>query len=180
MALPNRIVNFWLEQPAEKYFQKDEKFDAEITDKYALHVRRAAGGDYYKEWREQPKSTLALILLLDQFSRNVYRNSPLAYSGDEQARYLTRLSVKEGYDEEFETEHRQWFYLPLMHSENLQDQDYGIELFEKAGLEDNLKFAREHSEIITRFGRFPHRNKVLGRKSTPEEIEYLSNGGFTG
>ncbi len=127
------------------------------------------------DWQEQAKGALALVIVLDQFPLNMYRNSPLGYSSEAQAREVSRFAIQQEFDKSLQKPEKAFLYMPFMHSENSEDQAFSVSLYESGKLEDNLRFARHHQEIIHRFGRFPHRNKVLGRESTPEEISYLNS-----
>lgn len=175
-----QIVEFWLSQDNSKYFQKDSEFDEFISTTYGGMVTKALAGELYDEWSSRARSCLALIILLDQFTRNIYRDLPHAYFGDMQARTLSNLALKNNYLSEFEGGDKQWFLMPLMHSENLNDQERSVEIFTKYELTQSIPFAKEHHDIIKQFGRFPHRNLVLNRESTEAEKKYLKNGGFTG
>ena len=178
------ILEFWfgmakgLGSPRIEWFRKDPKFDGEIRRQFgALHAAAAARG--LNAWRASPESMLALVILLDQFSRNLYRNDARAFAQDEMARSCAVEAIHRGDDLGFIPVQRQFLYLPFEHSENLADQDRAVELM--ASLEDFEEtqgltaWAEKHRDIIRRFGRFPHRNKVLGRESTPDEIEFLKN-----
>ena len=180
MSLPNRTVRFWLEQDPERYFNVTPAFDREIKDKFEAQVKHALTGKYFAEWTQEGWSCLALILLLDQFPRNIYRDTPKMYFGDSQALVLAHLALAKNYYDTVPAEARRWLLMPLMHSENLRDQELCVELCKKLELEDTLPFAREHKEIIEKFGRFPHRNEILGRESTKAEQTYLAGGGFQG
>jgi uncharacterized protein (DUF924 family) len=131
-------------------------------------------------WATSATGALALILVLDQFSRNLHRNSPEAFAQDAKCAALTRDQIENGQDQQMPPDVRPFCYMPLMHSEDLQDQILGLEMLEKYGVEGNVKSAIEHRDIIARFGRFPHRNSVLGRQTTDEEQAFLNAGGFSG
>ncbi len=124
-------------------------------------------------WAKSPDGALALILLCDQFSRNMHRRTAKAFSGDAKARETARLAVARGYPLAYPVEMRTFFYMPFQHSESLADQDFCCSLFASTGNDDYVKYAVEHRDIVARFGRFPHRNDVLGRPCTPEELDYL-------
>ena len=180
MSLPSRTVRFWLDQDPDYYFNPPAHFDALLRDKFRAQVEKSLTGMYFAEWSEEAESCLALILMLDQFPRNIYRGSARMYFGDVQASTLAHLAVARHYHEEVPAEARRWFVMPLMHSENLADQDLCVDLCERFDLADTLPHAKEHREIVAKFGRFPHRNEMLHRASTPAEEEYLRNGGFRG
>ena len=130
---------------------------------------------------DSPAGCLALVIVLDQLPLNMFRGEAESFSTEAQSRDVARHAINQGFDAQLEIEQRAFLYMPFMHSEDLADQDLGIELFDQPGLETNLRFARHHREIVARFGRFPHRNDALGRESSAAEIEYLnSKGAFTG
>jgi len=180
---PDDVLNFWfVENGRDQWFGKEEAFDDEIHRRFAEVARRARDG-MLERWVEAPRSCLALILLIDQFSRNLYRQSPLAWSADVHALAIAKLALEKGYDVELDNIERAFMYLPFMHSEMLADQERSVELTEKnndSGDEfnqANYDSAIRHRDIIARFGRFPHRNEVLERESTDEEIEFLKEPG---
>ena len=171
------VLDFWFSQRVKSlWFKKSESFDREIKEHFEPMYRQAKQGELDR-WQELPHSTLALIILLDQFPRNMYRQSPQAFATDDQAVALTKYAIANNYQQSLTTEQQTFLYMPLMHSEQKADQSLCVELFTKLGLEDNLKFARKHQEIINRFNRFPHRNQILGRKSTATEQEFLQQPG---
>lgn len=172
------ILTFWFEQAGEeKWWVKDPDFDAQIRQRYQdAHTKAAAG--QMDHWMESAEGALALILLLDQFPRNIYRGSAFAFATDEKALNLARQALEQGYDKALSVEQASFFYLPFMHSERLEDQEKCVELFEAISDQvPNLPFAIAHRDVIQKFGRFPHRNKVLSRRTTAEEQAYLDDGG---
>ena len=185
---PEYVLDFWFgaQGSAERghsrdiWFKKDAAFDAGLHARFgALHSDARAG--HLQAWEAQGKSALALIIVLDQFSRNMFRGQPESFAGDAAALRLARQVVTRGWDSGLLPVMRQFVYLPFEHSENLADQDESVRLFtllakqpEQAGL---LEWADQHREIIRRFGRFPHRNAILGRDSTPDEIAFLETPG---
>ncbi|KAA0078335.1 DUF924 family protein [Tardiphaga sp. P9-11] len=176
---PTDILNFWKDAGWDRWYAKNDDFDAEVTRRFrTLWDEAVAGG--LASWEASDDGTLALILVLDQFPRNMFRNDPRAFSSDRLARDLSVRAVALGVDQRVEQQMRQFVYMPLMHSEDLADQEHCCALFRATGEADNLKFADEHADIIRRFGRFPHRNRVLGRSTTPEEQAFLDAGGFGG
>ncbi len=178
-TLPEEIIRFWREAGPKRWFEPDEGFDAEIRDRFlAVHEQAAAGE--LADWALSPQGALALLLLLDQFPRNMFRKTPRAFATDPAARLVARRSIMAGYDRKVEKELRTFFYLPFMHSEELADQELCLTLYRHNGDEDGAKWAEIHLDAIRRFGRFPHRNEILGRESRPEEIAYLEGGGFRG
>lgn len=178
-AHPNDVLIFWRQAGPEKWFKKVRAFDEAIRLKFEPVHHAAARGEH-DAWSESAEGALALLILLDQFPRNLYRNSAHAFATDPKARGIARAAVEAGFDRQVEPNLRNFFYLPFEHSEDLADQDFGLALVAEAGIEDDLKWAAIHRDIIARFGRFPHRNPALGRVTTPEEQEFLDEGGFAG
>ena len=174
---------YWLDAGPRKWFAKDEAFDQDIQTRFeALHF--SASRREVDAWAETGEGLLALLLLLDQFPRNMYRGSAHQFATDPLARSFARLALRRGFDRAAATEVRFFFYLPFEHSEQLDDQSLCrklvIDWIAEGGDPDNLKWVDIHRDIITRFGRFPHRNAALGRDSTAEELEFLKDGGFAG
>jgi uncharacterized protein (DUF924 family) len=176
---PDDILAFWTEAGPDNWYKKDDGFDAAIRDKFLSTYEAAAQGGL-SAWQESPKSALALVILLDQFPRNMFRDSARAFAADPLARDVADKAIASGFDKAVARELRAFFYLPFMHSEDLADQEYCVALCRALGDEDNIKYAEIHADIIRRFGRFPHRNPVLGRDTTPEEQAFLESGGFAG
>jgi uncharacterized protein (DUF924 family) len=175
----NDVISFWRQAGPEKWFKKVDAFDEAIRLKFEPTHHRAARGEY-DAWAETAEGALALLILLDQFPRNLFRGSAHQFATDPKARAVARAAVERGFDREVEPVLRNFFYLPFEHSEDLADQDFSIALCTEAGDADNLKWAVLHRDIIARFGRFPHRNAALARVTTPEEQEFLDEGGFSG
>ena len=173
------VTRFWREAGPKAWFAKSDAFDEAIRVNYEPIHHAAARGEH-DAWIETPEGALALMLLLDQFPRNLYRNSGHAFATDPKARAIARAAIEAGFDRQVEPDLRNFFYLPFEHSEDLADQDYALALCAEAGVEDDVKWAGIHRDIILRFGRFPHRNAALGRKTTAEEQEFLDDGGFGG
>ena len=169
---PQDILDFWFGAAADKWWLHDPDFDAEIRRRFEPTLQAAARGEL-ESWRGQPESCLAYVLLLDQFSRNIYRDTPQAFAQDSRALAASLEGQRRGFDESLPPKQRIFFYMPMMHAEDREIQARCLDAFRRWGGEDNLDYARRHAEIIERFGRFPHRNKILGRESTPEEIEFL-------
>ena len=165
------ILEFWFRGDTERkeWFRKDPSFDEDIRSRFRSLYEEAASGAL-PSWLDSPRDCLALIVLLDQFPRNMFRDSARAFATDARALDAARHAVASGYDRALSDIERTFIYLPFEHSENLADQERALELF--AG-HSNREWARRHWEIVKRFGRFPHRNAVLGRQSTPAEIEFL-------
>jgi uncharacterized protein (DUF924 family) len=179
-ASPADIVAFWREAGEERWFKKDEAFDRDIAERFATVHADAARGRL-ADWADTPEGALALILLLDQFSRQLFRGKPQAFAQDGMAVDLARASVDAGHDRSVDPRLRMFFYMPFMHSETIADQQRCVCLFHRlVGATQGLKYALEHAEIIRRFGRFPHRNAILGRHTTPAEQSFLDGGGFAG
>ena len=178
-AHPNDILGFWLGAGPAKWFKKVVAFDEAIRLKFEPTHHRAARGEY-DAWAATAEGALALLLLLDQFPRNLYRGSGHAFATDPKARALARAAIERGFDRQVEPALRNFFYLPFEHSEDLTDQDDCLALCAEAGVADDIKWAGLHRDIIARFGRFPHRNASLGRVTTAEEQAFLDAGGFGG
>jgi len=172
------VVDFWREVGPALWFAKDAAFDRRFRERFlALHEQAARGG--LDHWRKTADGAMALAILLDQFPRNAFRGTSRMYATDERARHIAHGAIVAGHDKVFEPELRVFLYLPFGHSESLADQDRGVALCEPLG-EPNLSHARHHRDIIGRFGRFPHRNPILGRPITEEEQRYLDSGGYKG
>ena len=173
IATPKEILDFWFSQTARsKWFAKDPAFDSKITQKFLSTYQLAKQQDL--DWPESPESYLALVILFDQFPRNIFRNKPEAFATDSMARDIAKKAIAKGFDSQLSDEHRKFFYMPFMHSEKLSEQEYSVELFTKLG---NNKYAILHRQIIERFGRFPHRNEILERQSTEAELKFLKEPG---
>lgn len=178
---PGDILDFWFsDEIRDRWFDSTEAFDRELRRDYEDTWRRARRGEL-DHWRQSAEGCLALVILLDQFPLNMYRGQAESFATEAQSREVARAALELGFDRELPVERRAFLYMPLMHSENLDDQELSVELYAQPGLEKNYRFARHHRDIIRRFGRFPHRNAALGRASTAEEAEYLnSKGAFKG
>jgi uncharacterized protein (DUF924 family) len=174
---PEDILNFWFSTTVKPlWFKKSSKFDQEIKQRFHKIYQQAAAGSL-NSWRNQPGDTLALIIILDQFARNMFRNTPQAFATDPQALELTKYALEHNYQQKLSLDQQAFLYMPLMHSEKKEDQADCVELFSQLGTENYLEFALKHQTIIDRFGRFPHRNQILGRKSTPAETSFLTQPG---
>ena len=178
-ATPYDILGFWRNAGAKRWYARDSRFDDAIRLKFEPVHHRAARGEY-DAWALTPEGCLALVIRLDQFSRNLYRASAHAFATDPKARAVAHAAADKGWHRAVEPELRQFMLLPFEHSEDLADQDRGLELAEELGDPEILKWMIIHRDIIVRFGRFPHRNASLGRVTTPEEQEFLDEGGFSG
>lgn len=172
-----QVLAFWFgEMKPEQRFAKDDAVDATIRQRFGALLAELSQG-VPDAWTSEPRSLLAAVIVLDQFSRNLNRGRPEAFAQDGAALALTRKALARGDDGALSAEERQFLYMPLMHSEAMDDQEACIGLMERAGLVESADFARRHRDIIARFGRFPHRNAALGRMSTPEEIAFLQQPG---
>lgn len=170
------ILDFWFGLPPEKHFAKDEALDREIAARFGplrerVLATEAAG------WRDDPDALLAAIILLDQFSRNLHRGEAQAFAADPLARALVDEAIGRGWEGRYPPDRRVFLYLPLMHAEDQALQALSVKAYEALGLEENTQFAREHCDVLARFGRFPGRNAALGRESTAEELAWLEQGG---
>lgn len=178
LSTPAEIVRFWREAGPERWFAKDEDFDRRFRARCASLYEAAARGAL-DAWLAEPESALALVLLLDQFPRNCFRGTARMFATDAAARRAAAAAIGAGHDRAVAPELRLFFYLPYEHSEDLADQDRAVALIAPLGAEVRA-FAELHRDIIRRFGRFPHRNALLGRATTPEEQRFLEEGGFAG
>ena len=186
-VITDAVLDFWfggkdtgvVAEPRAVWFQKDVDFDQEIRTRFSDAVEHALNGDF-NDKVQTPEDYLAVIILLDQFPRNLFRGSQRAFAGDALARRMARQAIVKGLDKTFSTHYRMFFYLPFEHSEALADQDWCMVLFEELGDDNYLGYAKSHYDIIAQYGRFPHRNVALGRENTPAEDEYLKdpNAGF--
>lgn len=176
---PNALLDFWRTAGAERWFVRDAAFDAAFADGFD-DAHFAAARRELESWMDSAEGALALTLLLDQFPRNCFRGSAHSYATDGLARHYARRAIDAGFDVRVDAALRMFFYLPFEHSEAMVDQEYAMELFGRIGDAELMKYVVMHRDLIARFGRFPHRNKALGRESTQEEIKYLASGGFSG
>lgn len=176
-ARAREVLDFWLDEvPEEKRFAKDAALDRTIAERFGP-LRDLVMGSGAAGWRDDPDTLLAAIILLDQFSRNIHRGSAEAFTGDPLAQQLTRIGLDRGWDRTMSDDRREFLYMPLMHAEDPAIQKLCLEKFGELGDAENLRYARDHAEVIDRFGRFPSRNAALGRETTPEEAAYLSQPG---
>ena len=179
-ATPEEVIAFWRAAGPDRWFSKDEAFDRVCRERFLIVHEAAAAGDL-NEWELTPQGALALCLLLDQFPRNMFRGTRRAWRTDTVALDVADRAIERGHDKAVEPDMRRFFYLPFMHSEELPDQERSVALAEAAGDAETVKWARHHRDIVARFGRFPHRNAILGRESTPEEAAFLAEeGAFKG
>lgn len=173
------VLDFWFAPGMEvKWFVRDADVDSQITERFAELYERARLGEL-DPWSQTRDGALALTIVLDQFPRNMFRNSARAFESDQYARVLCRRNLAAGFDAQCTMAERQFLYLPLMHSEALRDQRDSVEVYRALGNDSALDFAIRHHDIVARFGCFPHRNAVLGRQNTPEETVFLqTHSGF--
>lgn len=177
VATPEEILHFWFhELDPQQRFAKDVKLDQKIRDRFLTTYEEATRGQT-AEWRVNAQGRLAEIIVLDQFSRNMFRDSAKAFATDVLALKLAQAAVAAGEDRKIPLEQRAFMYMPYMHSEDPQIHELAVELFSQKGLEYNLKYEMMHKKIIDRFGRYPHRNEILGRQSTGEELVFLKEAG---
>ena len=179
IASTETVLTFWREAGADKWFKKDTAFDDDIRTRFLETYEAAAAGGLW-EWEQTADGALALTIVLDQFPRNMFRGSARSYAADPLARAVADGAIARGFDREVAPDNRHFFYLPFEHSEKLADQERSCALVSATGNADNLKWAELHADIIRRFGRFPHRNAILGRATTPQEQAFLDGGGFSG
>ncbi|MEA3412404.1 MAG: DUF924 family protein [Pseudomonadota bacterium] len=178
---PGDIIGFWFSGTARKHwFNTTGAFDQEIRERF-LKTWHAAERGELSQWESSAEGALALAIVLDQFPLNMFRDRPEAFSTEAAAREVSTRAIDNGLDRELDEEQKGFLYIPFMHSEDLSDQDRCIALYRREGMTKSLEWARHHHEIVRRFGRFPHRNAILGRKSTDEEATYLNaSGAFRG
>lgn len=177
------VLQFWFGETLERreaWFKKDPAFDAEIRSRFLSQYEQAALGEL-GDWMNAAESSLALVIVLDQFPRNMFRGTPRSFATDAKALQVAQCAIAQGFDQHLPPMQRFFFYLPLEHSENLDDQNESVRLYEPfrdiPELADTYDYAIRHRDVIARFGRFPHRNLILNRPSTPEELEFLKQPG---
>ena len=175
---PAGILAFWRDVGPDRWYRRDDAFDAEVCRRFRGLWQCAAAGEL-ASWETGDDGALALVIVLDQFPRNLFRDDIRTYASDPLAREVAHRAIERGADTRVDPVLREFLYLPFMHSEQLPDQLRCIELSRAAGHAENLKWAEHHADIIRRFGRFPHRNRLLGRATTPEEQAFLDEGGFS-
>lgn len=168
-----KVLDFWFEELTPKqWFTKDLALDEQIAERFGELHRQATQAEL-QAWRKSATGSLAEIIVLDQFSRNIYRDSPRAFAYDGMALVLAQEAIAKGFDTELELDRRAFMYMPFMHSESLTIHQAALRYFATPGLEKNLEFEKRHLKILERFKRYPHRNAILGRKSTAEELAFL-------
>lgn len=174
---PQTILDFWFEEiDSSCWFTQSDSFDAMLRDRFQGWHYCAAQGELFS-WRSTPQGQLAEIVILDQFSRNLFRNQPQAFAYDGMALVLAQAAIAAGAPIQLSLDQRRFLYMPFMHSESLIIHDMALHLFSEPGMEFNLDYERQHRAIIARFGRYPHRNQVLGRHSSAEELAFLAEPG---
>ena len=172
---PQDILDFWYAADMRaKWFSSTAQVDAMIRERYAP-VWTSASIGALDHWRDSPAGCLALVIVFDQLPLNMFRGTVKSFSTEQQAVAVTKHAIRHGFDQLIDKSQVAFLYMPLLHSEHLADQDLSVSLYAAAGLENNLRFAHHHREIVRRFGRFPHRNAVLGRASSAEELAYLDS-----
>ena len=181
MPQASEIIEFWFTPPmSEHWFSSSPEIDNQISSNYESLWDQARQG-LLNEWKNDATGCLALCILLDQFPLNMFRNTLKSFSTEQQAVDISKHAINKGLDKKIEEGRVAFLYMPLMHSEHLQDQELCVQSFANTSLEGNLRFAKHHRDLIKEFGRFPHRNNILGRESTPAVIDYLqSDRAFTG
>ncbi len=175
---PLDILSFWWAAGPPKWFMRDDAFDAEIRDRF-LPAHDAAASGALDGWAISPHGALALVILLDQFPRNLFRGTARAFATDGKSLEIAEAALDKGFDRAFPSPARHFFYLPLEHAEDMKMQERSVDLFRATGDQDGYLYALIHLDVIRRFGRFPHRNAVLGRATTEAEQAYLDSGGFS-
>jgi len=176
---PAGVLAFWREAGREHWYKRDDAFDAEVRRRFLALWHKAAAGEL-TSWEASDDAALALVIVLDQFPRNMFRGTRQAFASDALARDVARRAIERGLARRVDPVLLEFLYMPFMHSEHLADQLHCVALFQNTDNAENLKYAREHADIIRRFGRFPHRNRLLGRDTTEDEQAFLDAGGFAG
>ena len=177
LAASQQVLDFWFEELTPKqWFIKSDDLDRTITERFGETLAAVARCECW-QWRETPAGRVAEIVVLDQFSRNIHRDTPSAFAQDPLALALAQELISRGEDDALPLTRRIFAYMPFMHSESLAIHDQAVKLFDQPGMEEQLDYEHRHRAIVERFGRYPHRNAILGRESTPEEIEFLRQPG---
>jgi uncharacterized protein (DUF924 family) len=176
---PAEVLAFWREAGNDRWYKKDGAFDDEVRRRFLGLWREAVAGKL-SSWETSDEGALALTIVLDQFPRNMFRGDPLTFSSDAMAREVAGRAIDRGVDARIDPVLLEFLYMPFMHSEHLPDQLRCVELFRKADNAEQLKYALVHADIVSRFGRFPHRNRILSRETTQQEQAFLDAGGFSG
>lgn len=175
MSTANTLIDFWFNPDNQKFwFQSTPAMDDELRALFETTYLEALTHQH-DDWMNSAAGSLALIILFDQLPLNIYRNTAAAFTTEKRALTIAKNAIKKQFDTSLNAAEKAFLYMPYMHSESLNDQQHAIELYDNASLTDNARFARHHHDIIKRFNRFPHRNTLLGRPSTPEEIQWLAS-----
>ena len=179
--MAQEIIDFWFSDEVRKlWFNSTPQFDASLRERFLPLWQQASRGEL-DQWQQSAVGCLALVIILDQFPLNMFRAQAQSFATEAQSRGVAQVAIDQGFDQDLDIGQRAFLYMPFMHSETLADQQRALELFDQPGLEDSLRFARHHHDIIEKFGRFPHRNEALGRQNNAAEIDYLnSKQAFTG
>jgi uncharacterized protein (DUF924 family) len=173
--MPQKIIDFWFADDVRKlWFNSTAEFDRSLRERFEDILKQADQGEL-DHWMETAAGCLALVIILDQFPLNMFRGNAQSFATEARSRDVARVAIADGFDKALPAEQQAFLYMPFMHSENLADQQLALELFAQPGMESNLRFAHHHHAIVETYGRFPHRNAVLGRTSTAAEIEYLNS-----
>lgn len=171
----NDVLHFWFEESTpEQWFTRDENFDRKIKQRFSTVLQKARDCELFS-WRETAQGRLAEVIVLDQFSRNIYRDQPQSLAQDPLALALAQEAIARGLDQELTLKQRPFLYLPFMHSESLLIHEKAVQLYSQPGLDFQLDYELKHLAILKKFGRYPHRNSILGRTSTNEELEFLKS-----
>lgn len=181
VLMPQDIINFWFADDTRKlWFNSTDDFDQHLRESYLETWEQARAGEL-DQWLHSAEGCLALVIVLDQFPLNMFRNQAKSFATEAQSREVAREAIDRGFDHQLDADGKAFLYMPFMHSEDLEDQLLALKLFDQPGLENNLRFARHHHDIIENYGRFPHRNAALGRENSEAETAYLnSKQAFTG
>lgn len=172
---PDSIIQFWYSDEVRPlWFNSTDKFDQELHNNY-ISLYEAAYSGQLRHWEDSANGTLALIIILDQFPLNIFRGQARAFEAENEAQRLVHIAIQKNYHKDLAKEKLIFLFMPLMHSEKLSDQDLAVQLYGDAGLDENAKYANHHRDIVAKFGRFPHRNQILGRESTQAEQDYLNS-----
>jgi uncharacterized protein (DUF924 family) len=171
----DQLLDFWFSERVSKlWFNATPEFDQELRDRFMPIYQLACEGRL-DHWTSSANGALALVIIFDQLPLNMFRGKPKSFATESKSRDIAAHAIEKGLDQQLSRKQKAFLYMPFMHSENIADQDRSVELFEKAGLQENLRFAHHHRDIVKRFGRFPHRNQILGRQSSQAESEYLAS-----
>ncbi|GMQ96373.1 MAG: DUF924 family protein [Gammaproteobacteria bacterium] len=175
VVTPEQLLEFWFSERVRKlWFRSTPEFDQEITNRFEA-TWQAAGEGKLSDWEDTPEGALALVIVLDQLPLNMYRGQAISFSTEAASRDVASRAIERGFDVQLTDDRKAFLYTSFMHSEHISDQNRSVELYRQAGLMDGLKWARHHRKIVQQFGRFPHRNAILGRENTEQETSYLNS-----